>query len=158
VLSKFIYLKSFFISSTKKTLTIAFDNKSTQKAAQMQQIMFHENKKEEKCPQNSFNKIIENSHALEVASSFRQIFIFFLQQIFSSAKHSIPEIKYQIILNEIAKVERLTIFYLQIISQIDKVLVLKVPVVEDEIMKRQVCLVDFSLQFDEAKNGNKKKI
>lgn len=133
------------------SLTVTFPNHPTEPRADCQEIVLNENQVTYEAPNDPFHEIIQELHHAIVSASSRQIFIFFAQQISSSTKHRIPEVKYQIKLNKFGEAESLSVLELQLGAKIDKVLILKVPIVENEIVQREICLINFPLKFHETK-------
>lgn len=82
---------------------------------------------------------------MKLSTSLRKVLIFFVKQISSTTKASVSEIKNQIEFQKIIDEESFQVFQLQFIAQVDEVLILKMPVVQDEVIECEIGLKNLSL-------------
>lgn len=68
----------------------------------------------QKSNQNSLHKIIQIFHSSEMSASFRQVVVFLLKQVPTTAQNRIPEVQNQVKLQEIVDVKSFQILKLQI--------------------------------------------
>lgn len=83
-------------------------------------------------------------------SSSVKSFISLAQKVSTSAKYSVSEIQNQIIFQEVVDVKCLNVVHLQIVTQFDKVLVLKMPVVQDKMVQCLIRLIYVPLKLRNA--------
>lgn len=100
---------------------------------------------------NRFHNLIEKLQALIDDTILRKIFILVTQKIFFNTDQGIPKVLHDVVGETFLETERFNIFKLKLTTQLDKVVVLKNPIVENKILKRQVCFVNLSLNLCQAK-------
>ena len=70
-----------------------------------------------------------------------------MQQIASRAQDAIAEVQHDVKLDEVSVIKVLNVLVPNFSAQRYEVVILKVPIIQDEIFKGAICHVNFSLQF-----------
>lgn len=117
--------------------------------------MLHENVVKTEGVRNKLHNTIKPFEPLVSDAILGKVFVFVTQQILLNSEKCITEIQDDVIIKTVVEAKLLRIFELQLIAELDKVFILKSPIVQHKIFKSQISFVNLSLELREARNENR---